>query len=148
MTTASGTILEADGDSVTIVFDQGAGACGACLTGSGCGLGPILSLFTRAGSRSLRFRNSGRESLRAGDRVCITVRGGRLAALAVLAYGMPLVGVFAGAAALAAAAPGGGDLATVGGALAGAAAAWLLLRFGGAGRLAADMMGAGITPAP
>jgi len=126
-------------DSVTVAFDQQAG-CEACFTGVGCGLGPILRLFARAGARTAQLPSLREGALLEGDRVRVTVSGGRLAALAAAAYGLPVVGVMIGAGIAAALLPERGDAATVGGALTGAALAWLWLRLGGIGRAVTHLL--------
>lgn len=147
MTVATGTVTAASADSVTIAFDRHAG-CAACLSGAGCGLGPVLSLFTKGGPRSVQLPNRPEAPFCKGERVQISVRGGRIATLAVAAYGLPIFAVMAGAGIAAVMLPDGGDAVTVAGALAGAALAWWWLRVGGTGRAVTKLLRAGTGSAP
>ena len=144
MTLATGTVTAVSAASVTIEFDPQTG-CSACVTGAGCGLGPILRLLAGNGSRTVHLPNRPEETLREGERVQVVVRGRRVAALAVVAYGLPVVGVMAGAGIAVTLWPEAGDVAPVAGALTGAALAWLWLRFGGIGRGATQVLRSGIS---
>jgi len=127
MNFASGTVKSADAESVTITFDPGIG-CHACTSGAGCGLGPLLSLFAGAATRSVRLPNPSELRLRGGERIRVAIPGGMIAVFAALAYGLPVFAVVSGAAIGVAAAPGGGDAAAIIGALVGGALAWLAIR--------------------
>jgi positive regulator of sigma E activity len=128
MNTVSGTITSATAEYVTVEFDESLG-CSACVSGAGCGLGPLLRLFVGSGTRSIRLPNSLEAPLRSGDRIRVAITGRTLALYAGLAYVWPLACIVVGAVIGMAAAPGGGDVAAVAGAMIGAAAAWLTLKW-------------------
>jgi positive regulator of sigma E activity len=127
MNLAPGIVTSADAGSVTISFDPSVG-CQACASGVGCGFGPLLRLFVGTRPQSIRLSNRAASQLRVGDRVSVAISAGTLAALAARAYGLPLSGIVAGAAAGVAVIPGGGDVAGISGALIGGALAWLAIR--------------------
>ena len=147
MTGATGTVTSATAEVLTVTTDPQIG-CLACVTGTGCGLGPILALFIGTGRRTLQLRNSPPALFQAGDLVRIVLRRDRLVLLALLAYALPLTSIFAGAGLALAVAPGGGDAATVGGAMVGAAVAWVLLRLAGNSPDMCDLLQAEITHTP
>ncbi|MFQ5634543.1 MAG: SoxR reducing system RseC family protein [Gammaproteobacteria bacterium] len=136
MAIATGRVTAASPDGITITVDRPA-VCRACLTGAGCGLGPLLALFvSTGGADTLRWRNVPPAPLRVGDPVRIMAPGGRLAAWVAAAYGVPVIGLLTGAVLALAAVPAGGDFVAAGGAAGGAAVAGLLLRLGGGARAA------------
>ncbi|MBT8442317.1 MAG: SoxR reducing system RseC family protein [Gammaproteobacteria bacterium] len=126
--TVSGTITSATAERITVEFDKAPG-CGACASGAGCGLGPLLRLFAGAGTRSFRLRNSREAPLHSGDRIGVAIAGRTLALYAGLAYGWPLISIVAGAGIGASVVPGGGDVAAVAGATIGGGSAWLALKW-------------------
>lgn len=124
---ATGTVTSAHGAFARITID-GLPTCQACAQHAGCGLGPLLTMFGANRSRVLDVPDCHPDPLQVGDRVRVVLRGRRLAAFAVLAYGVPLIGLLGGAALATVWIPGAGDGAAVIGAIAGAGAAWLLIR--------------------
>lgn len=128
MNTVAGTITSATVEHVTIEFDKSLG-CGACVSGAGCGLGPLLRLFVGSGARSIRLPNLPEAPLRSGDRIRVAIAGRTLVLYAGLAYVWPLICIVGGAMVGVAAVPRGGDVAAFAGATIGAAAAWLTLRW-------------------
>jgi len=128
MNTVAGTVTSATAEYVTVEFDESLG-CRACVSGAGCGLGPLLRLFVGSGARSIRLPNLPAAPLRSGDRIRVAVAGRTLALYAGLAYVWPLVCIVGGAMIGMAAVPRGGDFAAVAGAMIGAAAAWLTLKW-------------------
>lgn len=126
----AGSIESVSGRSVTVHLASRSG-CGACDIGRGCGLGPLLTLFARGGPRRVRVPVAASVPLVEGDRVRFAISNGRLAGLAAAAYGLPLLGLMLGAAIANTILPDAADLATAGGAAAGAALAWLGLRLAG-----------------
>ena len=147
MTISTGTVTAITPETVTVTTDSQVG-CRACDTGAGCGLGPVLALFVRNPRRTVQLRSPAKMLLRVGDRVRFVTHGNRVALLALMAYGLPLVGILAGAGVAFAVAPGGGDGATIAGATVGAALAWALLRLLGPGGPETELLQAEITLAP
>lgn len=99
------------------------GGCGRCHEKGGCG-GQHLTQAFCSGPKSYRVANPG--NVQVGDRVTVGIPAAALRYSANLAYGLPLLGVIAGAAA------GmhwfGDRGAMLGGAI-GLFVAWLLIRF-------------------
>ena len=124
---ATGIVTSACDRFARIAVDSQS-SCQACAQQAGCGLGPVLTMFGASRTRILDVPNSRPVQLRAGDRVRVALHGRLLTAFAVLAYGVPLIGLLGGALLATVWMPGGGDGAAVIGAVAGAGAAWLLIR--------------------
>jgi positive regulator of sigma E activity len=120
MIDVAGTIESASGPCVTVALASRTG-CGACDAGTGCGIRPLLNLFSPGGQRRIRIPIDGPERPEVGQRVRFVIGGGRLVGLAAIAYGLPLFGLFFGACVANAVAPGSGDAAAAAGAAIGAA---------------------------
>ena len=65
--TIVGAVESVDAAGVNLVFER-ASVCVACDSGVGCGLGPVLALFTRRRSRRMRLPRTACTHLMAGDR--------------------------------------------------------------------------------
>lgn len=117
---ATGTVAQVDGDYAVVTMDQT--GCGRCHEDGGCGGNNLGNLLCRT-PRSVRVANPGHA--RVGDRVHIAVADGALRRGAMLAYGVPLLALLAGALAGSTA---GGESGAIVGALGGLSAAWLVLR--------------------
>jgi sigma-E factor negative regulatory protein RseC len=125
MTDAKGTVVEVDGDYAMVRIEAATG-CGRCHEPGGCGATNLGQMFC-ATPKTFRVRNSGRRAV--GDEVTIAIASGAVRRSALLAYGMPLGALFAGAIAGSVAA---GDVGAICGAVAGLVVAWLALRAIGA----------------
>lgn len=117
MTEAWGTIVAVDEHAATIRIDEV--GCGRCREPGGCGGNPTGKLWC-ATPRTFRVANPERRVI--GERVRIGVAEGALGRSALLAYGFPLLALFAGALAGSAL---GGEAGSIGGALAGLIVGWL-----------------------
>ena len=110
-----------EGELAIVEVEQG--GCGRCHEKGGCG-GQHLTQAFCSSPRTYRVGNPG--SARVGDQVTIGIPASALRYSANLAYGIPIVGIFAGAAA-------GmtlyGDTGSILGGLAGLVLAWLLIRY-------------------
>jgi positive regulator of sigma E activity len=133
MIDVAGTVEATTGSCVTVALAVRTG-CGACDSGSGCGLGSLLCLFARGGQRRLQIPLDVPGKFKAGDRVRLAISGEQLSGLAAAAYGLPLLGLFFGACIASMVVPDGGDAAAAAGAVVGAAAGWIALRLCGLDR--------------
>jgi positive regulator of sigma E activity len=139
MSIATGTVTATSMQSVTVAVDRNIG-CSPCAGGTGCGLGPVLSMFSRR-DRVVRLPVPPDLELSVGDRIRFHARTDRVVALVLAGYGWPLAGIMSGAALVHLAAPAAGDAATVVGALLGLGGAGLLTRFARNGDGVADLVG-------
>lgn len=139
MTIVGGTVTATTDAAITVTLDRPVG-CASCGTDGGCGLGPVIRLFVKNSRQSLELKNIYRDRYAVGDRVGIVVPPGRLAATALIAYGLPLLALCAGATAGVALSSSGGDAAAVAGAAAGAAISAAFVRLGGIGRAVAGSL--------
>ena len=71
--------------------------CATCGSGAGCGLGPLLNLFVRNTPQTIILEEENIEDFSVGDRVRVEISGPRLALSALVAYALPLAGLFSGA---------------------------------------------------
>lgn len=133
MTIVTGTVTAATGNTLTVRVDRPA-RCSSCETADGCGVGPLLRLFVTKNSQYIDIKEKDSRNFAPGDRVGITLPGRQLAAAALMAYGLPLLGLFGGAAIAVAVAPAGGDVGALAGAAAGTAVSAVLLRLRGIAR--------------
>jgi len=133
-----GIVASVEGDRARVRLDRPS-ACRQCAQGAGCGIGPLTTLFgARQADAGLQVPARG---LRVGDRVCVGVSPQALLRAVAIAYLLPLLALFGGAAAAAASIDGGGDLPAVCGAAAGLVAGRILARrmpFRGGLRLRAE----------
>jgi len=138
MSIATGTVTATSQPFVTVAVDRNIG-CSPCTGGTGCGLGPVLSMFSRR-NRVVRLPVPPDLDLSVGDRIRFNTRTDRVIILALAGYGWPLAGIMSGAALVHLAAPAAGDAATVVGALLGLGGAGLLTRFASNGDGVADLV--------
>lgn len=133
-------VIKVEGREALVEAVHG-GGCGACGGGSSCGSGKLAEAFC---VRPRQFRARNEINAQAGEEVEISVRDGALFRSALTLYGVPLILLFAGAAAgehwLGAAGRDGGAAI---GALAG-----LLAGFALAARLSARHRRAGLDTMP
>ena len=95
------------------------------MRGQGCGLGPLLAMFSRAEHGYwLDLQALDGDRLQAGDRVCVGLPEGQLVKSVSLAYVLPMLGILVGAWSAAVLYPELGDLSAVAGALAGMVMGW------------------------
>jgi sigma-E factor negative regulatory protein RseC len=93
METATATVVRVDDGRVTVSVDRAA-VCPRCAAGKGCGAG----LFAGpAGPLELKLDVSRGVLPRAGDAVTLSLAPRRLLQASFLAYGLPLLGLVAGA---------------------------------------------------
>lgn len=114
MIDAQGTITALDGGYAIVRMDET--GCGRCHEEGGCGGNNLGQMFCSA-PRTFRVLNPGNSTI--GDRVTIVIASGTVRRSAVLAYGLPLLVLFAGAL-------GGSVLADEVGAIVGAISGLLL----------------------
>lgn len=115
-----GRVTGLDGDFALVQVEGG--GCGRCHEAGGCGGQQLTQMFCSA-PRQYRVRNA--VGAKPGDRVSILLPAGALGRYATLAYGLPLLGLIAGA--LLGDSLGGDAGALCGGAV-GCCAAFLLMR--------------------
>ncbi|GAB2181599.1 hypothetical protein DLREEDagrD3_18220 [Denitratisoma sp. agr-D3] len=128
MTKVQGTVLRVE-DGQAIVEVIRSSGCGRCHEPGGCG-GTTLATGGAACPRSYSLAND--IDARPGDKVWVAVREGSVLRAAAWAYGLP--GALMVASAALAASLTGSDLAAFGGALAGLAIGYGLLRVSGVDR--------------
>ena len=87
-----GRVTGLDGDFVLVRVEGG--GCGRCHESGGCGGQQLTQMFCST-PRLYRLRNS--VGARPGDQVSIILPAGALSRYATLAYGLPLLGLIAGA---------------------------------------------------
>ncbi len=121
MIDARGTVTALDGD-YAIVRVEASGGCGRCQEPGGCGATNIGQMFC-ATPRSFRVLNTAKCAV--GAQATIAIAPGAVGRSALIAYGMPLFALLAGAVAGAACA---GDVGAIAGAVLALAVAWLALR--------------------
>ena len=121
MIDATGTITALDGDYAIVRMDET--GCGRCHEQGGCGGNNIGKMFCNT-PRTFRVLNP--QNSPVGERVTIAIGEGAVRRGAVLAYGLPLIALLAGAI-------GGtmlaGEAGAIGGAAIGLLGAWLTLRY-------------------
>lgn len=122
----TGRVTGVEGDFALIQVEGG--GCGRCHEAGGCGGQQLTQMFCST-PRQYRVKNP--IGAKPGDQVSIILPAGALSRYATLAYGMPLLGLLAGAVAGDALGGNGGALL---GAAAGAFLAFLGLRFYSKGR--------------
>ena len=116
----NGIVAELRGKTARVEFLR-SGICGGCAGDRGCGLGPILAMFSKTRTHAIEFDvDAIPEPIRTGDAVRIAIAGPELLKVVGLAYLAPLLGMFAGAWLAATVFPEAGDVSAVFGALAGA----------------------------
>ncbi len=93
MIEAKGTVTALDGAYAIVHVD--AGGCGRCHEDGGCGGHNLGAMLCRS-PREYRVLNPGQSGL--GERVTIVVSEGVVKSTALMAYGFPLLLLFAGAA--------------------------------------------------
>ena len=121
MIDAPGTVTEVDGDYAIVLMDET--GCGRCHEEGGCGGNNLGKMFCNS-PRTFRVANPGKA--RVGDRVKVVIAAGAVRRSAALAYGLPLLALFAGALGGSAL---GGEQAAIAGALVGLLCSWLVLRY-------------------
>ncbi len=85
-------MVAVDGDALVVEVDT-AVTCARCASGKGCGAG----LLGSGRLPRLRVPLAGQRPMRVGAPITLELAPGRLWTAAALAYGAPLVGMFAGA---------------------------------------------------
>ena len=121
MIDAPGTVVAVDGEYALVSMDET--GCGRCHEEGGCGGNNIGKMFCNA-PRTFRVLNPGRSAV--GDRVTIVIAEGVVRRTAALAYGLPMLALFAGALMGSALA---GESGAIIGAISGLLCAWLGLRY-------------------
>jgi len=120
MIDAPGTITALDGEYAIVRMEES--GCGRCHEEGGCGGNNLGKLFCNT-PRTFRVLNPGASGV--GDRVNVVIADGAIRRSALLAYGLPLLALFAGALAGLAL---GGDGGAMLGAVIGLSLSWLALR--------------------
>jgi sigma-E factor negative regulatory protein RseC len=92
MTDVTGTIVEIDGEYALIRLDET--GCGRCHEEGGCG-GHNLGKMLCSSPQTFRVLNPAKSPV--GAHVTISIAEGAVRRTAVLAYGLPLLGLFLGA---------------------------------------------------
>lgn len=121
VSTIRGVVRALDGREAIVEVEQG--GCGRCHEKGGCGGQHLTQMFC-AGKKTYRVDNAGGAAV--GETVTIAIAGGAVRRSANLAYGLPLLGVIAGAAV---GMQAGGDPGAMSGGGVGLLAAWLLVRW-------------------
>lgn len=119
MIDAPGTITALDGDYAIVSMEET--GCGRCHENGGCGGNNLSKLFCHA-PRTFRVLNPGHSAI--GDHVKIAISAGAIRRSATLAYGLPLLALFAGALGGSALA---GESGAIIGAIVGLLCAWMAL---------------------
>lgn len=119
----SGVVVALDGDFAIVRLEASSG-CGRCHEPGGCGGGANIGRML-CSTESRDFRALNPECVPVGASVRLTIADGAVRRSAVLAYGIPLLALFAGALAGNALA---GEAGSIAGALAGIVVGWLVLR--------------------
>ncbi|MBN8443213.1 MAG: SoxR reducing system RseC family protein [Thauera sp.] len=92
-------VVAVQGDQVWVEPEQG-GSCGGCASAANCGSKGIGTLASRLEGRRFfleREDGDGLGELRVGERLVITFGEQSVSAVALLAYGLPLVGALSAA---------------------------------------------------
>ena len=92
MIDAPGTITALDGEYVIVRMEET--GCGRCHEDGGCGGNNLGKMFCST-PRTFRVLNPGAAGV--GERVNVVIADGAIRRSALLAYGLPLVALFAGA---------------------------------------------------
>ncbi len=121
MIDAPGTIISLDGKHAFVSMDET--GCGRCYEDGGCGGNNIGRIFCNA-PRTFRVLNPGRFAI--GDRVTVVIAEGVVRRSAAIAYGLPLLALFAGTLIGLELA---GEKGAIFGAISGLLCAWMGLRF-------------------
>jgi len=121
MIDALGTIVALDGEYAIVSMDET--GCGRCHEQGGCGGNNIGKMFCNA-PRTFRVLNPGSSAI--GDRVTVVIAEGVVRRSAALAYGLPLLALFAGALIGSSLA---GEMGAIIGAIGGLSCAWMGLRY-------------------
>jgi sigma-E factor negative regulatory protein RseC len=121
----AGHVTEIRRNRARVEFKPGP-ACHSCLSGYGCGLGPLLDLFRRRPGYSIwiELKIAGNRRIEVGDSVKIGLHAAELIKISSLAYLLPVVGMMIGAWLVAMLLPQWGDLSAVTGAGFGIGAGW------------------------
>ena len=117
MIDAPGTIISLDGEYALVSMDET--GCGRCHEEGGCGGNNIGKMFCNA-PRTFRVLNPGHSAI--GDRVTVVIAEGVVRRSAAIAYGLPLLALFAGALIGSALA---GEMGAMIGAISGLSCAWV-----------------------
>lgn len=120
MIDAKGTVTSLEGDYAIVETEET--GCGRCHEEGGCG-GHNLGRMLCSTPRTFRILNPGNASV--GDRVTVSIDEGAIRHTAILAYGLPLLSLFAGAFAGLSVA---GEAGAISGSIIGLIAAWVALR--------------------
>ncbi|HEY9018290.1 SoxR reducing system RseC family protein [Thiomicrospira sp.] len=96
--------------------------CGGCQSEQTCGTSTLARLFSMSSQPLLKLPNH--INARPGDQVELALEGHSLIHQAFMAYGLPLVGMFAGALLALLFWPDAGDMAAISGSLVGLVVAW------------------------
>lgn len=115
-----GVVRAVDGTEAVVEVEQG--GCGRCHEKGGCGGQQLTQMFC-SGPKTYRVANRGGAMV--GEAVTVVVAAGTIRRSANLAYGLPLLGLFAGAVLGMQLA---GDPGAMAGGAAGLALVWLLAR--------------------
>ncbi len=120
MSDAKGIVTSLEGGHAIVQMDET--GCGRCHEDGGCG-GHNLGKMLCSTPKTFRVLNPGGAS--AGDSVTVAIDDGVIRQSALLAYGLPLLGLFSGAFSGLFFA---GESGAIGGSLLGLLAAWAVLR--------------------
>lgn len=118
--TVRAVVRAADGDDAIVEVEEN--GCGRCHEKGGCG-GQHLTQMLCSGPKTYRVHNP--EGLAVGAKVTVVIEAGAVRRSANLAYGLPILGVIAGAMTGMRLA---GDPGAMLGGVAGLIVAWLLIR--------------------
>lgn len=120
----TGQVTDIRGNHARVEFKPGS-ACDSCISGYGCGLGPLLALFRRPGPMIWIDLNIATDRrIEVGDPVRIGLPATELIKISSLAYVVPVVSMLIGAWLLATLLPQFGDWSAVTGAGVGVGAGW------------------------
>lgn len=118
--------VESVSDGVAFIRTQRESGCGGCKAEQTCGTSTLARLFSMGTQPLLRLPNA--IHAKPGDQVELSLAGHSLIKQAFMAYGMPLLGLFAGALLALWLVPQGGDASTILGSLSGLVFAWWWVR--------------------
>ena len=121
----AGLVADISGTRARIEFKPGT-ACHGCLSGQGCGLGPLLALFRPPGHQIwVDLDRAQVRRVEIGDSVRIGLSAVELIRISSAAYLLPVIGMLTGAWLLATLLPQFGDWSAVTGAGLGIGAGWV-----------------------
>lgn len=93
---ATAVVLQVDDTMLWVQTQRSSGGCSGCHAQGSCGTSTLAKLFSTEKSVPLKVVNATDESLEVGDTVVLALSETTLIKYTLMAYGVPLVGLFAG----------------------------------------------------